>query len=364
MSEPTNALAVVDRGESLTLSPVMNLEVAKARLAEFQEFVKDYLKEGEDYGTIPGTPKPTLLKPGADKLCELYGLADDYEILDKVEDFDRGLFDYTIKCVLTSRRSGALVATGMGSCNSYESKYRWREGKRVCPVCGKDAIIKGKKEYDRTGGEGGWLCFTKKGGCGAKFADNDETIVKQEIGRVENDNIADLKNTFLKMAKKRAKIDGTLSATRSSGIFGQDMEDIKDAVGLGSSMENGHSERSGVKIPQRRSQERQNAPASARKPAQEAAAGGGMMKTITEPQRKRLYAIVNARGLSGEQAKEIMARFGFESSRDVTQDKYEAIVDAVDPEFKFHQRTQAEALGPEYIDDGDAPTAEQVGFEG
>ena len=68
------------------LSPVMNLAVAKRRLAEFQEFVKDYLKEGEDFGIIPGTPKPTLLKPGADKLCELYGLADSYRILDKVED--------------------------------------------------------------------------------------------------------------------------------------------------------------------------------------------------------------------------------------------------------------------------------------
>jgi hypothetical protein len=34
----------------------------------------------------------------------------------------------------------------------------------VCPVCGKDAVIKGKAEYG-----GGWLCFGKKGGCGAKW---------------------------------------------------------------------------------------------------------------------------------------------------------------------------------------------------
>jgi hypothetical protein len=33
-----------------------------------------------------------------------------------------------------------------------------------CPKCGKDAIIKGKEEYG-----GGYLCFKKKGGCGAKF---------------------------------------------------------------------------------------------------------------------------------------------------------------------------------------------------
>ena len=96
----------------VTLSPVMNLAVAKQRLKEFQAFVADYLREGEDFGTIPGTPKPTLYKPGADKLCELYGLADDYDILDKVEDFDKGLFDYNIKCTLTSKRGGFLVASG------------------------------------------------------------------------------------------------------------------------------------------------------------------------------------------------------------------------------------------------------------
>lgn len=41
----------------------------------------------------------------------------------------------------------------------------------ACPVCGVvGAIIKGKPEYG-----GGWLCFQKKGGCGAKFQ-NDPTL--------------------------------------------------------------------------------------------------------------------------------------------------------------------------------------------
>lgn len=207
--------------DSYILSPVMNLQLAKQRLQEFQAFVKDYLVEGEDYGRIPGAPKPVLLKPGADKLCELYGLADDYKFIVRVEDFDKGLFDYTIKCILTDRRRGCLVATGLGNCNSLEQKYRWRDAKRLCPQCGKDAIIKGKEEYG-----GGWLCFAKKGGCGAKFSDTDSAIVNQTVGRIANEDIADQKNTVLKMAKKRAKIDATLSATRSSGIFTQDLEDM------------------------------------------------------------------------------------------------------------------------------------------
>lgn len=209
------------------LHPVMDLETAKKRLLEFQQYVKFYLRENEDYGTIPGTAKPTLLKPGADKLCELYGLADTYpdSRIHRVEDWSKEppLFDYEVACVLIHKGSGVVVGEGMGSCNSYESKYKWRDQNRKCPACGKECIIKGKEEYG-----GGWLCFAKKGGCGAKFTSNDqiEAIAKQTVGRIPNPDIADIKNTILKMAKKRSKIDATIAATRSSGIFTQDLEDI------------------------------------------------------------------------------------------------------------------------------------------
>jgi hypothetical protein len=202
------------------IAPVMNVAVAKERLVQLQQFVKEYLVDGEDFGTIPGTPKPTLYKPGADKLCELYGLADEYTVTQRTEDFDRGLFDYEVKCTLLRKPDMTLVSSGLGSCNSYETKYRWRDSKRLCPTCGKDAIVKGKAEYG-----GGWICFAKKGGCGGKFANNDTNITGQIVGRVQNEDIADLKNTILKMGKKRAKVDAVLSATRSSGLFTQDMED-------------------------------------------------------------------------------------------------------------------------------------------
>lgn len=207
------------------LQPVVNLQVAKKRLEEFQAFVKDYLVPDEDYGTIPGTKKPTLFKPGADKLCELYGLSDSYSFVTKTEDWhaDPPLFDYTIRCELRHIETGLLVASGLGSCSSYEGKYRYREATRKCPKCDGEFIIKGKEEYG-----GGWLCWRKKGGCGATFLEDDEAITKQEAGKVENEDIATLKNTILKMGKKRAKVDATLAATRSSGIFTQDMEDITE----------------------------------------------------------------------------------------------------------------------------------------
>jgi hypothetical protein len=225
ISKPNGAITeivpVVDSG--VVLMPVMNIQAAKKRLAEFQEFVREYLVPEEDYGTIPGTPKPTLFKSGADKLCELYGLADDFTIESRVEDYtaDPPLFDYTIKCTLTNRRDGRLVGTGVGACTSWEGKYRWRESRRKCPLCGKEAIIKGKEEWG-----GGWVCFKKKEGCGAKFVDGDKAIEEQKAGKEVNDDICTLKNTILKMAKKRAKVDAVIAVTRSSGIFTQDMDDI------------------------------------------------------------------------------------------------------------------------------------------
>jgi hypothetical protein len=106
-----------------------------------------------------------------------------------------------------------------------ESKYRYREGKRKCPACGSEAIIKGKAEYG-----GGWLCFAKKGGCGAKYKDGDPTIECQQAGRIESEDPADQYNTVLKMAKKRAHVDATLTATAASDIFTQDVEDFAENV--------------------------------------------------------------------------------------------------------------------------------------
>jgi hypothetical protein len=216
---------LVSPSAELMLMPVMDLELAKKRLAEFQQFVSEYMKRDEDYGIIPGVDKPSLFQPGADKLSELYGLAPTFPDERTIRNVDwsmtPALFDYEVTCVLVSKRTGMVVAEGKGSCSSYEAKYRWRDQKRKCPMCQAEAIIKGKEEYG-----GGYICWTKRNGCGAKFKDGDEAIESQKVGRIPNDDIADIKNTILKMAQKRAKIAAVLCATRSSGVFTQDVEDM------------------------------------------------------------------------------------------------------------------------------------------
>lgn len=223
---PKRELTIVDHstGEITTFDPRRALDMIKAKVALVNSIHKEILVEGVDYGKVPGTDKDTLLKPGSEKL--LMGF-DFYPMFKATEqticDWKSGLFQYEYECVIYNRATGRIEGSGIGSCNSMESKYHWRQGKRICPKCGKDTIIKGKEEYG-----GGWFCFGKQGGCGAKFGEKDQTIVSQQVGRVVNEDIFDVVNTLSKMAQKRALVAATLNATGASAVFGQDMEDFKD----------------------------------------------------------------------------------------------------------------------------------------
>ena len=105
-----------------------------------------------------------------------------------------------------------------------ESRYRYRTQNKRCPACGAETIIKGKQEYG-----GGWVCFQKKGGCGAKFTDGDVTITSQPTGQIENPDLADVWNTCAKIAEKRSATDATIRATGCSDEFTQDAEDFAKA---------------------------------------------------------------------------------------------------------------------------------------
>ena len=186
VSPSTPALAVYT-------DSVMTLEDVGRRLKELQTFVKAQMVVDEDYGIIPGTKKPTLYKPGAEKLCDFYGLTQDFQFLEKEDDWDTGRFAYTMKCLLTSKRTGTLIAAGVGECNSWEARYRYR-----------------------------WVWPREAPGNTPPDAPKNK---KGQI-RILNEDPYSLRNTILKMAKKRAMVDAVLSATRSSGLFTQDVEDL------------------------------------------------------------------------------------------------------------------------------------------
>lgn len=213
--------------ESRALAPVAAQAVMELsaddivnRLEKIQDVQRRAMKPKIDYGTIPGTgSKPTLLKAGAEKLCVLFRLDAQFETQ---QIFDGPHLTATTKCVIYHQATGQRLGAATALCSSKESKYAYRKGSRKCPQCGKEAIIKGKAEYG-----GGWICFKKKDGCGAKFADDDASIIGQAAGRIANENVADEFPTVLRMAEKRALIAAVRLVTGASAIFDEPMSDAE-----------------------------------------------------------------------------------------------------------------------------------------
>ena len=156
-------------GTELTVNGI--LEIREAQLAVIDKL----MREDIHYGKIPGASKPSLWQPGAQLLDNLHGYAPLFDLIDKVEDWVQGFFQYRYKCRLIQRRDNIIVGEGIGSCNSKEKKYRI-----------------------------------------AVYHGEDEGMPVDP-----RDNV----NTYEKMAQKRAHVMATLNATGLSDIFTQDVED-------------------------------------------------------------------------------------------------------------------------------------------
>jgi hypothetical protein len=206
------------------LNPERAIGEVNALYTIMANLYKEVLKPDLDYGIIPGTGgKPTLLLPGMEKLMRALNAVPRYVERRVIVDYDRPLFHYEYECQLIDASSGQFIpgGIGLGLCTSKESAFAWRQANRVCPNCGKEAIIKGKQEYG-----GGWICFAKKGGCGAKFTDDAPEIISQPVGRVENPDLFDQVNAIMKRAKKRALGDAVKGAAAVSEFFTVDVEDF------------------------------------------------------------------------------------------------------------------------------------------
>jgi len=219
------AIVKAGPGEPGQIMQQLPVSLVRQRREAIVELMKAAMAEDVDFGVIPGCKKPSLYQPGAQKLLNLFQLDPEFEnMADSVLQPDFILHSY--KCTLYHAPSGTRIASGVGSCNSREEKYGKRSVKRTCPKCGEEQIIEGKPEYG-----GGFLCWKKKGGCGAKFLEGDPAIVDQAEGKVANENIWEQENTIRKMAQKRSLIAATLNATGASDIFTQDVEDMAEFQG-------------------------------------------------------------------------------------------------------------------------------------
>ncbi len=205
------------------------------RLANLVRALRDQVfTEGQDFGVIPGTgkanekPKPSLLLPGMEKLMRALNLRAVYVERHVVRDYDKPLFHYEYECQLVEIDTGRVVSTAVGLATSHESKWRWRDAKRLCPKCGTANINKSKYPPKKNpNAEPGWYCHAKFGGCGAEFSADDPTIITQVTGRMENPDIFDQVNTIAKIAQKRALASAIKGAANVSEFFTVDVDDFE-----------------------------------------------------------------------------------------------------------------------------------------
>lgn len=164
------------------------------------ECLQKTMKRDVDFGIIPGTPKPTLFKPGSEKVLSMFHLGTRI-VVEDLSTPDR--YHYRVRVVIFHQPTDVVLGEGIGEASSAESKYQWRE-----VIC--------QEEWDATPEDRRRTKWKKA---------NPKPYSVRQV-RADMDDIS---NTVLKMAKKRAQIDATLTCTAASDMFAQDIEDLQDA---------------------------------------------------------------------------------------------------------------------------------------
>jgi hypothetical protein len=163
----TTAVQTVQQGTAMSLKQVTD------RVNLVHKVLETVMKKDTHFGTVPGCgAKMVLLKPGADVLAMTFRLVPQFAVTRT--ELPDGHREYDVTCSMYGA-DGAMLGQGVGSASTMEKKYRYR----------RDA----------------------KG------------------NQAENADIADVYNTVLKIAKKRAHIDATLTVTGAADLFTQDLID-------------------------------------------------------------------------------------------------------------------------------------------
>lgn len=232
--KPSTSVAVVEDTHTYRPTLVLAPEEAKNLVEQVKAMQRGVLIEGTDFMTIPGTGKPSLLKPGAERLMQVFGLGHRMEQLD-IQYVDGKPVGVTYRCTVTKMMMDGRELT-VSSCDGHASsdEPKWRKAP--------------------------W-------------------------------------NTIIKMAQKRALVGACLTATATSGLFTQDMED---------------------EMPRER------------EPYRPAPSGGGS-HLVSEPQLKMINALFSKLEIRDREARlfhvETAIGHSVESSKDLTKAEATKLID-------------------------------------
>ena len=190
MNDNKNEVVEVMIGNFMETVDTDLVKQTATKINTLTKIVTENLTPGVHFGEIPGVKgKPTLFKAGAEKVVLTLGLTTKYTIIDsyvnreykksvpeygyddngkKVKTGTKeltGFYEYAIECNLIDSQ-GRIVGSGIGSCNSNETKYNTQDPFGIA-------------------------------------------------------------NTILKMAKKRALVDSALGIANLSDQLTQDLDDMK-----------------------------------------------------------------------------------------------------------------------------------------
>lgn len=210
--ENKSGIQIISNNEhSLSFNLLEDEDIEQAKIINdaMQTYKERYLKKGIDFDVIPGCGnKPSLLKAGAEKLVRLFKLRPNFEIIDRIVDYQNNLFHYHYRCSLY--RFDVMVGQCDGIASSKESKFS--KPQLTCPTCGNTEAVRKDKNSNT------YYCWGKLGGCGAKG------MIADDVGGGETFNYNSL-NTLCKMAIKRSLVGAVLIVCGASMYFSQDLDD-------------------------------------------------------------------------------------------------------------------------------------------
>ena len=236
------------------IEQAMTANEVRAQVNRIQEIMKAVMKKDVHFGVIPGTDKPTLFKPGAEKIFATFHIA-----VDPVVESETRLPDeYTVRIKAVATCNGRELGSAMGEASSNEEKYKWRRA-----LC--------QEEYDEAPEDMRRMAFKRYQG---------------KVSRIPQVrvNVADISNTILKMGVKRAEIALCLQVTSASDVFAQDIEDLPEGI-------LGEDGKPGVIMPTRKSDQPDVPPPDAAKGEPAGASDGeqtisGVIGPVTRKQGK------------------------------------------------------------------------------
>ena len=224
MTNDATALAEVEHRTMVRLE--MTAETLRHQLDEerkmravLNEYVKEAMKPGHHYYTFKDGDRPALTQEGAHNLCSIFKAIIGPPAIEK-DYHEDGHLTVTAH-VEVFNQAGERVAAGDGICSTRESKYayRWAWDNEV----------------------GGMDVSGLKKQSGSK---NGRTWTKYQI---PNPDLADLYNTVLKMAVKRAKVAAVRQMPLVSELFVDDLEGDDDKPAENRSYGGARSQKSEVR---------------------------------------------------------------------------------------------------------------------